>query len=79
MSMVPENETREVSARLMAIVDATVRCPFCGVALDLYKSWLQVDDSNLPVMLFCNWKHLGRWIAETYEKGEQFKVGIERG
>lgn len=63
---------------------AIVNCPFCGAELDLANDpeekldkWVQVDARNLPVKLFCSWKHLGRWIIETYERGEQFTERLE--
>ena len=56
----------------------TVECPFCKAELDLSTNkWIQVDAPSLPVKLFCNWKHLGRWIIETYEQGKQFEEGLE--
>ena len=56
-------------------------CPNCGnTDLDVGEDrWIQVDSPNMPFKLFCNWKHLGRWITETYEKGDQFKEKLEEG
>lgn len=58
----------------------TVRCPHCKTDLELGDDkWIQVDSPNMPFKLFCSWKHLSRWIIEVYERGEQFKGGLESG
>ena len=54
-----------------------VRCPFCGSIIDLEgDEYVLVDGFNQRFRAFCNWKHLGRWITETYERGDQFKEGL---
>ena len=56
-----------------------IRCPFCAEILDVGSDkYVQVDAPNIPFKLFCNWKHLGRWVIETYERGEQFICQLEK-
>ena len=55
-----------------------VECPFCGAGIDLdEKNYILVDSSNHRFRAFCNWKHLGRWVTEVYERGEQFVEKLE--
>ena len=55
-------------------MDNFVECPFCGRKLDVGEDkWIQVDAPNIPFKLFCDWKHLGRWIIETFERGNQLE------
>ena len=56
----------------MEIHNDKVACPFCGILLDVGEDkWVQVDAPGTPIKLFCSWKHLGRWVIETYEQGKQ--------
>jgi hypothetical protein len=48
-----------------------VECPFCKALLDVSKDWVQVDAPNRGLSLFCDWKHLGRWVIEVFERGQQ--------
>lgn len=58
----------------------TVKCPFCRKDLELGEDrWIQVDSPYMPFKLFCNWKHLERWITEIYEQGKQFDERLEDG
>ena len=60
------------------VLATSVQCPFCNAELDLSEDkWIQVDAPNHAVRLFCNWKHLGRWVMETYERGRQFEERLE--
>jgi len=66
-----------VSKLAQTVIDAHyVLCPFCQQKVELSEG-VSVDAPGMPNLTFCSWKHLGRWIIETYEQGKQFGYGLE--
>ena len=55
-----------------------IKCPFCDAEIDLEgDNYILVDSFNQRFRAFCSWKHLGRWVTETYEQGKQFEEKLE--
>jgi len=59
-------------------MSSDVNCPFCGAGIDLGgDDYVLTDSFNQRFRAFCNWKHLGQWIKDVYESGNQFNEKLE--
>ena len=50
-------------------------CAYCGEEIDKEKAVSAAG--NKVVRFACSWRHLNKYLIETYTTGRQFEEGLE--
>ena len=51
-------------------------CAYCGEEIDKEKAVSAAG--NKVVRFACSWRHLNKYLIETYTTGRQFEEGLEK-